>query len=302
MIDHRLITFLELCHYMNYTKTAQALHITQPAVTQHIKYLEQEYQVSLFTQTGKRLSLTRQGHLLKEMVSGLLVDSQRIPSILKESQTQSKSLRFGATLTIGEHLMPPILKQYLLDYPDTNITMYVRNTETLLSMLDEGIIDFAIVEGYFDKSLYTCHRLSREPFIAVCGREHPLRNANLHLEDLLSQRLILREPGSGTRNVLERILQENNLSIESFSHRVEISNLPAVKALVKENLGITFLYEAAARQELAEGSFFPIQIENFHWMREFNFIYLKNTIFQEEYDDFFQYCNNFMKSDHSIVI
>lgn len=297
LIDHRLITFLELCKHMNYTKAASALHITQPAVTQHIKYLENYYQVSLFHQEGKKLFLTDQGKLLQEMTSALLVDSRRISRILAESLQRKKDLRLGATLTIGEHIMPAILNQYLKDYPDTDLTMYVRNTQTLLSMLNDGSIDFAIIEGYFDKSLYAWHRLSREPFIAVCGKDYPLPGHTLPLETLLKERLIVREPGSGTRNVLERILEENNLSIQSFAHRAEISNLAAVKSLVRQNQGITFLYEAAAKTELLEGSLVPIEIEHLHWIREFNFIYLKDTIFQKEYDRFFDYCKNILSPE-----
>ena len=297
MIDHRLITFLELCKQMNYTKAASALHITQPAVTQHIKYLENHYQVSLFHQEGKKLFLTAQGKLLQEMASALLVDSQRISRILSESLQRKKDLRLGATLTIGEHIMPAILNRYLDEYPDTDLTMYVRNTQTLLSMLNDGSIDFAIIEGYFDKSLYAWHRLSREPFIAVRGKDYPLPGHTLPLETLLKERLIVREPGSGTRNVRERILEENNLSIQSFAHRAEISNLAAVKSLVRQNQGITFLYEAAAKTELQEGSLVPIEIEHLHWIREFNFIYLKDTIFQKEYDRFFDYCKNILSSE-----
>lgn len=292
MIDNRIYTFLEVCKTMNYTKASINLHITQPAVTQHIQYLEQLYQVPLFEMRGKKLYLTRQGKLLEQMAASMCADEVQIQKTLKDSLKNKETLKLGATLTIGEFVIPEVLRRYLYDFPDTNISVAVKNTETLLQMLQEGEIEFAVVEGRFDKSAYSYRLLSRENYIGVCSREFFKSNCQkgaVPMEALFQNRLIVREKGSGTREILEQFLREHNQSVEKFENRIEVSNMGAVRKLVAENCGISFLYEAVVEKELQENLLYQIPMEDFQIQREFNFVYLKNSIFSVKYDTISRY-------------
>lgn len=289
MIDDRIRTFLEVCQTMNYTRAADKLHLTQPAVSQHIRWLEKEYDAKLFQMQGKKLLLTRQGELLKEMATAVYVDDLKIHKLIQDSKRQRQTLHVGATLTIGEYLMPEVLERYLLENPDTDISMYVKNTESLLMMLQEGSIDFAVIEGYFDKKSYGYHKISDEKYIGVCGAGCGRRRQALRLEELFEERLIIREEGSGTREIFCRYLREHNYDVNSFKHRLEASNMGAVKAMVMKNMGITFLYERAVEKEIAEGRLFPLKITDFQIQREFYFVYLKDSIFNEKYDTILKY-------------
>lgn len=292
MIDNRIYTFMEVCKTLNYTKAAANLHITQPAVTQHIRYLEQFYQAPLVELRGKKLYLTEQGKLLEQMAASMCADEIQIQNVLRESLQKKEKLILGATLTVGEFVIPVVLQQYLKDFPNTDISVTVSNTETLLHMLQEGSIEFAVVEGRFDKSAYAYRLVSRENFIGVCGRDfweaHGKYGA-VTMESLFQERLIVREKGSGTREILERFLQEHNQSVEKFSHRIEVSNMGAIRHLVAENCGISFLYEAVVEKELKEKILYRIFMEEFQIQREFNFVYLKNSIFHEKYDTISRY-------------
>lgn len=289
MIDFRLKTFLTLCKILNYTKTAEILHITQPAVSQHIKYLESEYNVKLFNYKNKILSLTDPGKILYNFLLAMDASSKRIKEILSEIDNKNHPIIFGTTLTIGEYTMNNLLPKLLIDYPELNITMDVGNTQNLLKKLNNGDIDFAILEGHFDKSQYETYFFSLEAFIGVCSPLHSFTNKDVYFKDIFQEKLILREKGSGTRNIFEQILYEHNFTMNSFKHIIEIANMSVIKNLVSKNLGITFLYREAVKEEIKEGKLVEINLSDFKVNREFNFVFLKDNLHHKEYKKWFDY-------------
>lgn len=290
MIDYRLKTFLTLCKVMNYTKTAEILHITQPAVSQHIKFLEDSYGVKLFSYVGKSLVLTSAGKILYDFVLAMDTSSERLKNILSTPESVQYPITFGSTLTIGEYTMSKLLSKLIRDFPALNFTMEVGNTKILLEKLRDGKIDFAMLEGHFDKTEYNTLFFSSERFIGVCSPNHIFADKNITLEDIFNERLILRESGSGTREIFERILYEHNITMKSFKKIIELGNMSVIKELVKENLGITFLYLEAVKKELAEGSLKKINLKDFDVEREFNFVFLKDNL---HYNEYFQWYNYF---------
>ena len=283
MLDFRHETFLALCKIGHYTKTAEALHISQPAVSQHIKFLEDYYGGKLFTYRDKTLSLTERGRKLWDFAVTMSADSNHLRNRLRSEAPDVFTLRFGATLSIGEFVLPDILSRLLLEYPNIHISMPVENTQVLLQKLRDGAIDFALVEGYFDQSEYDCAPFSTEEFIPVCGAAHPLAGKLVSFADLLGERLILRENGSGTRDVLEQLLRERNLSVGAFQNVCELGNMSVIKRLVTQNLGIAFLYRTAVQTELASHTLTELSIKGYQVHRAFHFVWLKNSLHQKEY-------------------
>ncbi|TDO89305.1 DNA-binding transcriptional LysR family regulator [Halanaerobium saccharolyticum] len=294
MIDFRHQTFLQLCRIKNYTKTASKLHITQPTVTQHIQYLENHYGVKLFNYSGKNLEITGAGKKLYKYTERMVADSQEIKKLIREKSDIQK-IKFGATLSIGEFVMPEILNQVMQEKPVLNFDMLVENTETLLNKLKAGEINFALLEGFFDKSKFGYQLFSKEEFIGICSPGFKHSQQKIKLEDLLDSRLILREYGSGTREILEQILYTNNLSKKSFANTLEIGNLNAIKELVAKNRGISFIYRAAVKRELENNIISDLKINNFNIKREFNFVYLKNSVFEDQYYKYFKLFNSYRK-------
>ncbi len=276
MLDNRLQTFLTLCETCNYTETAEKLNMTQPAVTQHIQFLENFYQVVLISGKGKNFSLTEEGEALQQYVRTLKANSERILPLLHRIKNQVKPLNFGATLTIGEYTVPPILYQIFKEDPETKISMFVENTHLLQKMLWEGKIDFALLEGHFNHNQFDYKLISNETFIGVCSPENKIAFKATYLEELLEQNLILREPGSGTRDILEQALYNHNLSIKDFKSRIEIGNMNVIKELCHQNIGITFMYREAVKKEIYEGYLKEIPLGNFDISHPFSFVYLKN--------------------------
>ena len=151
MLDFRMDTFLTVCQCMNFTRASEKLNITQPAVSQHIRFLEKHYNTKLFRYEGKKLRLTGAGEILRNASLTMMHDEQSIQDEMRRTE-EEQEIRFGATRTVGDALMGRILENYLKRYPDAKIHMEVENTRDLLSRLDNGEIDFALVEGFFKKS------------------------------------------------------------------------------------------------------------------------------------------------------
>lgn len=288
MLDFRMDTLLMACKYMNFTKAAEKMNITQPGVSQHIRYLEENYGIKIFKYEGKKMKLTKEGEVLLNAVTTIKHDDVFLREKLNELKKEQRKLIFGTTLTIGEFVIPRRLASYLNECPDASVQMVVSNTYRLLKRIDSGEIDFAIIEGYFTKSEYDYLTYSKEKYIAICGYEYKLRGKGETIEDMLAERLIIREPGSGTREILERLLGEKNLAVNDFQNIVEVSNMNAIKSLVESNCGITFLYEVAAREEIEACRLKEIKLKEFNVTHDFTFVWRKGSIFAERYRELFK--------------
>lgn len=289
MLDIRTDTFIVVCKYLNYTKAAKELCITQPAVTQHIKALEKYYDTTLFTYEGKKMNLTQAGQELLRAVTVFKDDVNSLRKRFLQETAGEKRLGLGVTLTIGEFVIPKYISAYLKKYPETKVDLKIANTRELEQALQDGEIDFAFVEGFFDKKEYDYRVFSKEPYIAVASVENKLlRKRQVLWEDVLSQTLISREEGSGSREILERILAEQNNHIEEFQNVMEVSNIHVIKQLVEENVGITFLYKRAVEVELQENRLKTLPIEGLNATHDFAFIWRKGSAFSKDYEDVFE--------------
>ena len=293
MLDFRVESFLAVCRHMSYTKAAQELNLTQPAVSQHIRFLEEQYHTRFFTCSGKKVHLTEAGKVFQNAALTMKHDTIHLHSLLGGLEGKGRQMVFGATLTIAEYVLQDALLRYLKERPEDSLRMVVGNTHELLAQLDEGEIDFALVEGYFERGAYDYLVYSTQPYIGVCaaGRKNGVKcgsGQTCCMEELLSEKLIVREPGSGTREILEKYLSGKNLSVRDFASCSEIGNINVIKRLVEQDCGITFLYEAAVQKELSEGTLCRLQISDFEIQHDFTFVWRKDSIFKEEYYRYFK--------------
>lgn len=288
MLDFRMNTFIAVCKYLNFTKAAEELNITQPAVSQHIRHLQEEYQVPLFHHIGKKIKLTKEGEILLNAATTLKHDEIFLRNRLLEESMQKHTLVFGATLTVGQYVVLDNISKYLNLHPETSINIHIANTEQLLRGINEGHIDFAMVEGYFEKNEYDSLLYAREPFIAICSGKRKPFPSPCNIEDLFKEKIILREEGSGSRDILEHYLQERNYTSEDFYDQMEINNIQAIISCVQANCGITFLYKAAVLSELASGSVQEIPIKDADILHDITFIWRKKSIFSHVYKTFFE--------------
>lgn len=278
MLDYRIKTFLKLYDELNYRKTAELLHMTQPGVTQHIHYIENYYGIKLFSYNGKTLSRTHNAEILKRHIDSILSEEREAA---KEFAQQEKTvLNIGATKTIGEFVLMPVVREFLKD-ENNSVNLIVDNTETLLHRLENAELDFAVVEGTFDKTKYSHHLYKKEHFVGICSTSHPFAGKTITLHDAFSQTLIVREAGSGTRALLEQSVLRNGFSMDCFHRVISAGNFSMITEMVMKDSAITFAYEpvARSRKELSTFEVSDMQIKG-----EFNFVYCNRRIAEKNID------------------
>ena len=281
MLDYRIDTFLTLCESMNYRKAAEILHISQPAVTQQIHYLESQFGRKLFEYENRRLVKTEAAVILEKYARAAKL--QELDLKQKLDNNPVRTLRVGATKTIGDYYLKGDIRRYLQS-PENALTLIVDNTERLLHLLEENELDFAVVEGFFDKASFDNILLRREPFVGICRKDHPFAGREVTMEELLEETIIHREDGSGTRAILEQELSGYNESLQRFRRHICISSFNIILDLVKQGFGVSFVYNILADSdpELAK---FSIRGESV--VREFNVVYLKYADMGEKIKLFF---------------
>ena len=288
MLDDRTETFLCAARLLNFTKTAAELNITQPAVTQHIHILEEYYHTKLFTLQGKKLSLTDQGRHLCQALTTIRNDERRLQQELATFTQKKRPLSMGATMTVGEFMLPIPLSRYLHKYPDKKINLSIDNTARLLNLLRDGTLDVALIEGRFPQEEFESLIWKQTAFIPVCSTGRSFKEMPSQIDDLFSETLILREPGSGTREILELYLKDHGYEIDCFASILEVTNMNAIRILTEEDCGITFLYESVVHDSLRCGKIRQIPLKNFHITHNISFIWQKNSLFSNQYQELFQ--------------
>lgn len=275
MIDFKLVTFLTVVKVGNFTRAANILNLTQPAISQHIKYLENYYGVKLFKNKNKNMELTEEGKILFKY--GRQVESISNIVHMKLKDSVNKRYIVGATLTIGGYVIPSIIGEYKRENGDIDVILKVENTNTVIKMLYKGEIELGVIEGIFDKKKIEYTKFKEDELILVTSPNHKFANKNfVTIEEVLGDKLILRESGSGTRQIFEEHLFKIGITRGDYNIYMEIGNISAIVSLVKSNLGCTIISREAVKENIKDGSLKEIKIKNFNMKREFNFIYLKD--------------------------
>lgn len=294
MLDYRVETFLVVCREMNYTKAAEVLNITQPNVSQHIKWLEDLYQQKLFAYQGRKLILTPAGEVMKKAAIAIRHEEKLLRQQMAAVQDQKKPLAFGVTKSISEGFMKMSINHFLEKYTGDRIYFSVNNTHQLLEEINNMKLDFAIVEGNFDKNIYDYIVLTKERFIPVCAADYVFKKEITCLEDLFEEPFIIREQGSGSREILENMLGSRNYTFQNFQSVLEIGDISITKELLKGGRGIAFLYEMAVEQELQTGRLKEIRLGDWDVRHEFALVWLKTKHFFYYYQELAEHLKNSM--------
>ncbi len=293
MLDFRVETFLTVCQTMNYTTAANLLHITQPAVSGHIRFLEEKYNTKLFAYKNKQLFLTQSGEILKAHLITMKNDEKNMQDEIKSCNDDTEFFSLGVTMTVGEYAIVDKMANFLLSHPQMNMHIHYGNTSQLLKLLDEGQINLAIVEGNYPHNKYSHKKYSTEEYIAVSAENHNFAVGKPErVNDLLGERLLVREKGSGTRNILENSLTALGLQISDFVRYTQVENMHTIISLLKKDCGISFMYKIAVEDELKAGVLKEIKLNDFKILHDFDFIWEKDSVYSNKYLSF---CEEFAK-------
>lgn len=251
MLDYRMDTFLSLCETKSYTRTAECLHLTQPSVTQHIKYLEQFYQCQLFCYDGRRVELTEAGQYLRDKV--ILQRTQDL-EICKRLQClkENVTIDIGLTPTATYTLALKKLCTYMHRGANPRIQLHVANTRCLLQRMQNGMLDAIVMEGEIPDILVEATELRREKMIAAACLPLAEQLYGCTWSQLLHQPLILMESGCGIRALVQRHLSSLGISLYDFAEVIEVDSFAVMKELLYQGRGVAFLLEPTIQKEREE--------------------------------------------------
>jgi DNA-binding transcriptional LysR family regulator len=290
IMDIRMSTFLAVAKIKNFTKAGEILNLTQPAVSQHIKFLEEYYNVTLIKKQGRTIVLTEAGEILFKYAKKLEVLYKGLELEIKNSEGINKIYNIGATMTIGGYVLPYLLGEYRSMHKNVDILLEVNNTEQIINKLLNREIHLAMIEGPFNKDKFNYKKFKDDELVLAVSSKHEFsQRESVEIEEILRGKLILRERGSGTRKVIENKLIELGYNIENANVYMEIGSINAIKSLVEINLGYAIISKAAIKREVELEVIKIIPIKDVKIYREFNFIYLNDTA-EEFTRDFIDFC------------
>lgn len=285
MIDTKLITLITLIDTKSTIQTAHQLHITQPAVSQHIKALEQEYACILFEKKGRNLVCTEKGKILYNFAHKIIALESKIQETLHQEEIQT--IHFGVTKSIAEGIMPYILPKMTIKYPSYNFNMMTENTKNLLDQLNHAQIQFALFEGNIKHTNYTCLPFMQANFIAICKKNGQYSKIQT-IDELLKAPLCIREQGSGSRQILEHLLHSFDIELKDFYKVHEIASIPTILSMVKQDLAIAFIYKEA----FDDPNIQTLLPDTFHVSRSFTFVMIPDLPDEEIYKQIYQDIND----------
>jgi DNA-binding transcriptional LysR family regulator len=290
IMDIRMSTFLAVAKIKNFTKAGEILNLTQPAVSQHIKFLEEYYNVTLIKKQGRTIVLTEAGEILFKYAKKLEVLYKGLELEIKNSEGINKIYNIGATMTIGGYVLPYLLGEYRSMHKNVDILLEVNNTEQIINKLLNREIHLAMIEGPFNKDKFNYKKFKDDELVLAVSSKHEFsQRESVEIEEILRGKLILRERGSGTRKVIENKLIELGYNIENANVYMEIGSINAIKSLVEINLGYAIISKAAIKREVELEVIKIIPIKDVKIYREFNFIYLNDTA-EEFTRNFIDFC------------
>ena len=286
MLDPKLDTLLLVAEKRNFTRAAQALSLTQPAVSHHISQLEQELGVRLFVRGNGDLMLTPEGETVLRYVRRMKALEKKMAEELQEAGRRLTRLRIGITHTAESSIVAEVLARYTNENPGISITIVTDNINNLYDMLENFELDLAVVEGRSTRPELSALMLDTDYLVCVLANTHPLsRSSMITLDEIRQEKLILRLPNSETRVRFESALAAIGESIADFQVILEVDNVATIKDLIRKNLGISILARSACMDELRKGKLTALPIENLSMARETNLVYHRDFAHKETLQD-----------------
>ena len=282
MDEFRLKVFVTAAKALSFSKCAAALNITQPAVSRHIGELEARFGVPLFSRGSSGVGLTKAGRLLLQHAEGLLSAYQKMDydmDLLAQAgqydmdllaQAGQGRLAIGASTTIAMYLLPEILASFMERSDGIEVSMLSGNSENVEQWLRDGTVDIGFVENASRRPWLHYERLMADELVLVAGTHG--RYASLESvtpQELRTLPLVLREKGSGTREILENVLGGCGISPEDLNVVIELSSTEAIKAFVRSSDTLAVVSVIALRRELADGALRIVDIDGVDMPREF---------------------------------
>lgn len=277
MLDPKLYSLLQVCESGSFIAASKKLSITQPAVSHHIKALEEELNVTIFERRSGKIVLTREGEKIVQCARKMQSLYQNLVQNLRDSKKLITHLTVGVTHTAESNPIAEALARYCAETENVIIKMITGTINNLYIKLKEYEIDLAVVEGRItDPSIH--HLLIDTDYLVLAvSVNHPYaKRQMISLNELKKERMILRLPNSGTRNLFTAHLESNNMSLNEFNVILELDNIATIKDLIRRDFGVSILPRSVCLDELKKKKIAVLPVENLSMIREINLAYHKD--------------------------
>ena len=285
MENFRLKVFRTVAEAMSFRKAAEMLHLSQPAVSQQIRALEEEARVRLFDRAGgdghgSQIALTEAGRVLlgyANRAAAVMAEAERALASLNHEVTGE--LRLGASTTVAQYLLPRILGAFLKQYPHVRMSVVSGNTEEIAEAVAEEKVALGIIEGPPMRRDVKTEPMAPDELVLIVSPSHmwAQRKGAIPVEDLGTVPLLLRERGSGSRRVVERALKDAGLPLKSLKVAMELDSTEAIISGVEAELGVGFVSRWAVGKVLRLGSVKVVKVQGLRIVREFSFVHVAGT-------------------------
>jgi LysR family transcriptional regulator, transcriptional activator of the cysJI operon len=281
--NFRLRVFRAVAEELSFRKAAEVLHLSQPAVSQHVHALEEEVGVQLFDRArggghGSQISLTEAGRVLlgyADRAAETMVEARRALAALNDETVGP--LRLGASTTVAQYLLPRILGAFLKQYPQVKLSLVSGNTEHIVEAVTEKKVALGIIEGPAMRREVKTERMVQDEMVLIVSPNHAWasrKGGEIEQKELAKVPLLLRERGSGSRRVVERALKKVGLPLRSLQVAMELDSTEAIISGVEAELGVGFVSRWAVGKVLRLGTVKVIAVKGLEIRRDFSFVRL----------------------------
>lgn len=279
MEDFRLKVFFTVAGLKSFSQAAQKLHVTQPAVSNQIRSLEEELETKLFIRGKNEVILTKSGQVLYKYAAEILeLYEQMGKKIAEITKVLERELTIGATSIPGKYFIPQIIQQFKKKYPDVEIKTLISNTQNIVQSLKEDILDLCIVSEPVKAGRLFRQKFLKDELVLIVNPNHRWATKNfIGIEELINEPLVLREEGSGTRETIRHYLEQRDKRLKDFNIIMTLGTTGAIKAAVERGVGVGFALKRAIQLELEIGSLKIVPIENLQMYQMFSVLHKKNS-------------------------
>lgn len=274
MFDFRLKVFLAVAKRLNFTKASEELYITQPAVTKHIKEIENYFKVKLFDRNGTKIKLTPAGETLLQYAEQVFAIYQNMEFELNAfTQNKAGAIRIGASTTVAQYLLPLILAAFHHKFGSIKVQLVTGNTEQIEQALQNKNIDLGIIEGRSRNTIFNYTPFVKDELVLVGKSGHPLsKKLSVKIEDIIKYSFLLREPGSGTLEVIAHALKQAGIKISDLNLEMQLDSSESIKMYLLNSEALAFLSIYSIFKELKNNECTVLDVKGLTVEREFNFI------------------------------
>ncbi|ACD23282.1 LysR family transcriptional regulator [Clostridium botulinum] len=284
----KLKIFYETATELNMTSVAKKLYISQPSISQAIHEIEDELEVRLFDRIGKKLYLTHEGEIYLNYTRRILnLYDESIRTINDINTNEKGKIKIGASTTIGIYILPDIIKGFLKEHSGIEISLAIDNTSNIEKMILENKIDFAYIEGTTNLDEIVQAKVWEDELIFISSLNHSWSKKEMvSTKDIIKEKLIMREQGSGTREIIEAYLKNNNIDYKIF---MELGNTEAIKKSVEANLGVSCLSSRSVDEKIKSGCLKGYRLKEGKITRDLRLIHHRDKFLNKNMKNFISY-------------